>query len=104
MPETFQPNDCLASRPTIGDCAVSVPTEPSPSDGFAEAFAAESPSVSTLNLTKAFCPTAPVCLPVVGGRPVWRDDHHFTAEYALARREAVWKALVGAGVLGGKAG
>ena len=53
-------------------------------------------SVSTVNLNRVFCPTAPVCLPVVGGEPVQRGDHHVTA---LGPRHAVYRALVKADVL-----
>ena len=97
MPETFDPTDCLASQDTLGDCAVPVPTGSSPSDGFAEAAAAQSESIVTVNLNDAFCPTAPVCLPMMGDTVVWRDDHHYTADYALERRNQVWKALEEAG-------
>ncbi len=97
MPETFDPTDCLASQDTLGDCAVPVPTGSSPSDGFAEAAAAQSESILTVNLNDAFCPTAPVCLPMMGDTVVWRDDHHYTADYALERRDQVWKALEEAG-------
>ena len=44
MPETFDPNDCLASQRTIGDCSVPVPSTPSASDGYAQAAAARSDS------------------------------------------------------------
>ncbi len=97
MPETFDPSDCLASQTRIGDCAVAVPTDPSPSDGYFAAAAAQSKSILAVSLTPAFCPTAPVCLPIVDDQVVWRDDHHFTADYAVARRDAVWKALTEAG-------
>jgi peptidoglycan/LPS O-acetylase OafA/YrhL len=102
MPETFDPSDCLASQSTIGDCAVAVPTDPSPSDGYFAAAAARTKSIRTVDLTPAFCPTAPVCLPIVDGQVVWRDDHHFTADYAVARRDAVWKALTDAGAFTGR--
>ena len=97
MPETFNPVDCLASQDTLGDCAVPVPTDSSPSDGYAAAAAAQSESILTVNLNDAFCPTAPVCLPMMGDTVVWRDDHHYTADYATQRRKAVWQALTDAG-------
>jgi hypothetical protein len=30
---------------------------------------------------------------VVDGDLVWRDDHHVTARYGVARREQVWRIL-----------
>jgi hypothetical protein len=69
------------------------------SDGFAQTEAARSPKVDVLDLNPAFCPSAPVCLPVVDDVIVWRDDHHVTATYATSRRDAVWKILEKAGDL-----
>jgi peptidoglycan/LPS O-acetylase OafA/YrhL len=99
MPETFNPVDCLASSEMVGQCGVPVPTKPSASDGYVAAAAAQASSILSVDLNEVFCPDAPVCLPVVGKHVVWRDDHHYTATYAQARREAVWKALEKAGAL-----
>ncbi|HEX6150495.1 acyltransferase family protein [Nocardioides sp.] len=93
MPETFDPADCLTTQADPGRCAVPVPVGGTKSDGFAQAEAARSPKVEVLDLNPAFCPDAPVCLPVVDDLVVWRDDHHVTATYATSRRDAVWKIL-----------
>ena len=98
MPEDFDPLDCLASSATIGQCAVAVPNQPSSSDGFYAAAAAQSDDIVAVNLNDAFCTTAPVCQPMDGDQVVWRDDHHYTASYVEARREGVWKAFQDAGV------
>jgi hypothetical protein len=37
---------------------------------------------------------------VVDDQVVWRDDHHVTASYAVARRDAVWDVLSRTGALG----
>ena len=100
MPEDFDPLDCLATSSTVGQCAVPVPNKPSDSDGFYAAAAAQTDSVVTVNLNEVFCTTAPVCLPMDGDSVVWRDDHHYTAEYVEAKREGVWQALEDAGALG----
>ena len=97
MPETFNPLDCLSSVRRAAMCAVPVPLGVTPSDGYNLAAAARSPKVDTLDLNGAFCPTAPVCHAVAGGEVVYRDDHHFTARYGLARREQVWRLLRGTG-------
>lgn len=99
MPEDFDANECLARSRTIADCAVPVPTEPSATDGFMATASVQFPSVSTVNWNDALCPDAPVCLPVVDGEPVWRDDHHYTATYALERREQVWRLLARTGAV-----
>lgn len=100
MPETFDPKDCLSTVKTIGQCAVGIPSTPSATDGYVAAFAAQNPSVVPVDLNPAFCPNAPVCLPIVGGQVVWQDDHHYTASYAVARRQEVWKILQATGAFG----
>lgn len=98
MPEDFNPLDCLAASSTIDQCAVPLPTEPSASDGFYAAAAAKSDGIDTVNLNDVFCATPPVCLPMDGDSVVWRDDHHYTAQYVMARRQAIWAEFVDAGV------
>jgi peptidoglycan/LPS O-acetylase OafA/YrhL len=93
MPETFDPAECLSTVERANRCAVPVPMDVSPSDGYYVTAAAGSRRVATLNLNPAFCPSAPVCAPVVDGDVVWRDDHHVTARYGVARREQVWRIL-----------
>jgi hypothetical protein len=93
MPETFDPDECLTSASEPSACAVPVPLGTSPTDAFYIAAAAEDPALHTVDLNPAFCPGAPVCQPVVGGEIVWRDDHHVTAQYAVSRRDQVWKLL-----------
>ena len=97
MPETFDPVDCLATSTRIGECAVPVPTEPSASDGYFAAAAAESPNILAVSLNGVLCTTAPVCMPMDGKQVVWRDDHHYTAGYVTARRNEIWKVLNDAG-------
>ncbi len=98
MPETFDPADCLTTSPDPNDCVVPVPVGGTESDSFAQTEAIRSSKVDVLDLNPAFCPDAPVCLPVVGDEVVWRDDHHVTATYATSRREAVWQLLNETGV------
>ena len=94
MPETFDPADCLTTETDPGRCAVPVEIGGgSVTDGFARTEAALSAKVDPLDLNPAFCPDAPICLPVVGDEVVWRDDHHVTASFAVSRREAVWRIL-----------
>jgi peptidoglycan/LPS O-acetylase OafA/YrhL len=100
MPETFEPADCLSSARRIGQCAVSAHPAPSATDRFAAKLAAENPRVRTVDLNPIFCPTTPVCSPIQHHQLVWRDDHHYTVDYVMARREQVWAALAGTGVLG----
>ena len=100
MPETFGAADCLAAAKQVGQCAVTAEPEPSATDGFATTLAAEHRRVHTLDLNPIFCPTSPVCSPIQHGQLVWRDDHHYTTDYAVAKRGEVWDALLKTGALG----
>ncbi|HYH35105.1 MAG TPA: acyltransferase family protein [Nocardioides sp.] len=100
MPETFDPADCLTTEEDASRCAVPVPLGGSVTDGFARTEGALSSRIDPLDLNPAFCPDAPVCLPVVGDEVVWRDDHHVTASYAVSRRDAVWEILRRTGAFG----
>jgi hypothetical protein len=93
MPETFSPVDCLASGQPVDHCVVTAPTTPATTDGFVSTVADIDPRVHPVDLNPIFCPTSPVCSPVRDHRVVWRDDHHYTVSYAMARRQAVWRAL-----------
>ena len=60
--------------------------------------------VHPLDLNPIFCPTATekVCSPVRDGQVVWRDDHHYTIDYAMAQRARIWAALTGTGLIPGR--
>ncbi len=98
---TFNATDCLAGAKKVSQCLVTAQPKPSATDGFATTLAAQDPRVHTLDLNPIFCPTAPVCLPVRDGKVVFRDDHHYTVDYAMSQREQVWKALLATGALDG---
>ena len=96
VPETFDPAECLSTVGRASRCAVRVPRAASRTDGYYVTAAARSPRVATLDLNPAFCPGAPVCDAVVDDQVVWRDDHHLTARYAVARRDQAWHILTDA--------
>jgi hypothetical protein len=99
MPETFDPVDCLASAQRVGQCAVTAQAKPSATDGFATTLSVQNPQVHTIDLNSIFCPTAPVCSPVLDGDAVWMDDHHFSVDITQQRSDQVWKALQSTGLL-----
>ncbi len=101
MPETFSPTDCLASATRLDECVVTAEATPSVTDGFVSTIAMENPKVLPVDLNPIFCRTAPVCSPVVDQKVIWRDDHHYTVDYAMAQREKVWSALMATGALRG---
>ena len=93
MPETFDPPDCLTTETDASRCSVPAPPGLATSDLLVHALADRLSGVAPVDLNPAFCPGAPVCLPVVDDEVVWRDDHHVTAAYAVSRRDVVWDIL-----------
>lgn len=101
MPETFDPPDCLTTEADASSCSVEDPPGVATSDLLVHDLAARRPGVQPVDLNPAFCPGAPVCLPVVEDQVVWRDDHHVTAGYAVSRRDQVWQILQETGAFDG---
>ena len=99
MPETFDPPDCLTTEEDPARCSVPAPPGVAGSDLLVHRLAGRIPGVQPVDLDPAFCPGAPVCLPVVDDEVVWRDDHHVTASYAVSRRDVVWDLLLRTGAL-----
>lgn len=93
MPETFKPNDCLATASSVEECAVAPPTHPSRTDSYVADAAAGDPKITAVDLNPAFCVGFPRCEPVVDGQPVFYDDHHYASEYARTRSAQVWRIL-----------
>jgi hypothetical protein len=100
MPETFDPVECLATADRVGRCAITAPAGPTPTEQDALELSRHDPRILPLDVGTVFCPTSPVCLPVVGDTVVWRDDHHYTVSWAMERRRQLWEALRRTGLFG----
>ena len=98
MPDTFDPVECLATADRVGQCSITASSRPSPSEQDVVDLATHNPRIHPLDVGKDFCPTRPVCLPLMGDTVVWRDDHHYTVPWAMERRAELWKSLVGTGL------
>ncbi len=95
-----RPLDCLSSATRVGQCEVPYPLSWPASDSYMRTLATASPRVSTVDINRVVCPTAPRCLPVLDGKIVWRDKHHLMTTFATAHRGAVWDLMRSAGALG----
>lgn len=93
VPETFDPLDCLSAAEQAAECAVPLTPDAPRTAGYYDAAAARLDHVEILDLTKDFCPDAPVCQPVVDGTVVWRDAGHLTARFTRERARQVWQSM-----------
>ncbi len=98
---SFDPLSCLSGATYVRQCLVPV-SHPSVSDTYYRQAAAAHPgSVFTFSLNQVACPTAPVCLPILDGIPVWRNVNHYTTEILVRLRAEVWNAITRSGALAG---
>lgn len=100
-PNTFDPNECMTTTEDIRECAAPVPTGTTAVDAFLLTEATQDDDFYEVDLNPAFCPSAPLCQPVVDDAVVWRDREHLTPVYAKSRADEVWKLVRRSGVLDG---
>jgi peptidoglycan/LPS O-acetylase OafA/YrhL len=98
-PRSFVPNDCLTSAKDPAECVVPLATENRPTDAYYLAMAADVDAAYSVDLNPAFCPSAPLCSPVVDGMIVWRDKQHLTAGFVAHQQDRVWRIVKRTGVL-----
>ncbi|HEX3824327.1 MAG TPA: acyltransferase family protein [Mycobacteriales bacterium] len=98
---SFDPLQCLASSTYLRQCEVSVPHTPPISDSYYNAAASRSNKIFTFNINRVACPTAPACLPMIDGIPVWRNVNHYTTQILTHLRQQVWNVIVRSGALKG---
>ena len=97
---SFDPLSCLASATYVRQCLVPV-SHPTISDTYYRDAAARHPgTVFTFSLNRVACPTAPVCLPIIDGIPVWRNVNHYSTEILVRLKAGVWNAITRSGALG----
>lgn len=93
-----EPLDCLASTTTTTACRVPVPLAHPPSEAFARSFAAKRPDVASVTMNDLMCPDAPLCEPLIGQAPTWRDREHYAPAAVDQVRESLWSRLEATGL------
>ncbi|MFC7494901.1 MULTISPECIES: acyltransferase family protein [unclassified Nocardioides] len=95
------PLECLATATDLAQCRVPVPIQSPPTDGFYQAAAAMHPDVYTVNVNPIMCPAAPVCDPMTGDVPVWKDRKHYAPKALDLHSDEIWQALLDTGAFDG---
>jgi peptidoglycan/LPS O-acetylase OafA/YrhL len=93
------PTQCLSGARVIGECAFLLVENPPHEQIFREAAAAR-PGVHLVDATEMICPSAPTCMPIVGGIPVYRDDGHLSAAFVRATEREFLELLLDSGAFG----
>jgi peptidoglycan/LPS O-acetylase OafA/YrhL len=102
-PEDENPLDCLASYSTVQECRVPIPRKQGLLDSIYTAADAQRDDVYTVDINPIMCPAAPVCDPVLGEIPVWRDPRHYSPAIISRKQEQIWAAILETGVFDGLA-
>jgi peptidoglycan/LPS O-acetylase OafA/YrhL len=97
----FDPLSCLSAATYVHQCLVPATHQTVSDLYYRDAAAADPQNVFTFGINKAACPTAPVCLPIRDGIPVWRNVNHYTPQILIHVRAQVWKAIEASGALKG---
>ena len=97
------PLECLATARRIEHCRVPVQPATGLLDSLYRTAAAQWADVVTLDINPIMCPAAPVCDPLLGRTPVWRDVRHYSPAAIHQQRHEIWEAVRRTGVLDGLA-
>jgi peptidoglycan/LPS O-acetylase OafA/YrhL len=93
----FNPLECLSAARRVSECRAPVPTQPPIFDGYYRLLAMNHADVATVDINPIMCPAWPVCDPLIGRIPVWRDAGHYTAGALIKHRAEIWDQLHGTG-------
>lgn len=96
---SFDPLVCLSRVTYVDQCDVPAPTHPTFSDRLFAAAARRMANVFTFDVNGIVCPTQPICRPMVGNTPVWRNFNHYTPEILVQDRQQIWGAILRSGAL-----
>ncbi len=94
------PLACLAGAEMVSECRVPAPEESHLSDAIYQNLALTVPDIATVNINDLMCSAWPVCEPMVGRTPVWRDEGHYSTGALLEQRAGIWDRLVATGYFG----
>ena len=95
------PLECLSGATRAGECRVPVPLEPPPSDASIRTLDLASEDVAALTINDLLCPDAPLCEPLLGRVPVWRDRNHYSPAVIESFTEEILARLDATGLLAG---
>jgi hypothetical protein len=98
--DAADPTACLSGAVTVGECAFTRPDRSAITEIY-RSIAAERDDVVSLDLDRFACPYLPVCLPLVDGHIVYKDQTHLSIDYTVPERAAFWQLLVDSGVMDG---
>ena len=91
--ELPEPLECLAVAATTASCRVPVPPDPPPSAVIAQTLGRQRADTASVSINDLMCPKAPLCEPLMGRVPVWRDREHYTPAALAKIKNRLWERL-----------
>ena len=95
----FDPNGCLSSALTIGECAYRPPDGPFDTERVYREQDDEHEKVYSVDYDRAACPHLPICIPVIEGKKVFDDSRHLDSGWLNAQRDEIWEAIESSGAI-----
>jgi len=93
------PTACLSGAVTVGECAFQANTEPFPTELLYRALAAERADVGVVDMDHIACPYLPLCVPMIDGELVFRNQFHLSNQWLMDHRAALWALIEATGAL-----
>ena len=98
---SFDPLVCLSRVKYVDQCDVPAPRHPPFSDQIFTEAARRLTNVFSFNINRIVCPTEPICQPMIGRLPVWRNFNHYTPQVLVHYQEQIWAVIERSGALAG---
>ncbi|MBV9293467.1 MAG: acyltransferase [Frankiales bacterium] len=98
---SFDPLVCLSRVKYVDQCDVPAPSHPPFSDQIYAEAARSIANVFTFDINRIVCPTEPICHPMIGPLPVWRNFNHYTPQVLIHYQDQIWATIKQSGALQG---
>lgn len=95
------PTTCLSGAATVGDCSYTANAAPFPTEVSYRRVADERAEVWVADADSLACPFLPVCVPMIDGKLVFRNQFHLSNQWVMDHADEWWQLLVGTGALSG---
>ena len=93
------PTRCLSGAAIVADCAYLANTDPFPSEQIARRLDAGDDDVFVVDYDTIACPLLPLCLPLIDGELVFRNQFHLSNQWLIRHRDELWNLVATSGAL-----
>ena len=95
--DTTDPTECLSGAATVGACAYRANAQPFPTELLYRDEAAHRSDVFDIDADRLACPYLPVCVPMIDGELVFRNQFHISNAWFLDHADDWWQLLQATG-------